>query len=99
MLTRGGYLLHAWGDRNYRFQTASTGKAFCWALVGFAVEDRPAGPDEPINRSWTGEGQLSHPHKYLDRGHHESLTGSTSSARRRRPSTTAASPSSSASAG
>ena len=74
VLTRGGYLLHDWGDRNYRFQTASTGKAFCWALVGFAVEDGLLDPDEPINRSWTGEGQLSHPHKYLDRGHHESLT-------------------------
>ena len=74
VLTRGGYLVHEWGDRNYRFHTASVGKAFSWALIGFAAEDGLLDPDEPINRSWTGEGQLSHPHKYLDRGHHERLT-------------------------
>ena len=74
MLTRGGYLVHEWGDRSYRFHTASVGKAFSWALIGFAAEDGLLDPDEPINRSWTGEGQLSHPHKYLDRGHHERLT-------------------------
>ena len=74
VLTRGGYLVHEWGDRSYRFHTASVGKAFSWALIGFAAEDGLLDPDEPINRSWTGEGQLSHPHKYLDRGHHERLT-------------------------
>ena len=74
VLTRGGYLVREWGDRDYRFQTASVGKAFSWALIGFAVEDGLLDPDEPINRSWTGEGQLSHPHKYLDRGHHQHLT-------------------------
>ena len=74
VLTRGGYLVREWGDREYRFQTASVGKAFSWALIGFAVEDGLLDPDEPINRSWTGEGQLSHPHKYLDRGHHQRLT-------------------------
>ena len=74
VLTRGGYLVHAWGDRHYRFQTASTGKAFLWALLSFAVADGLLDPDEPINRSWTGEGQLSHRHKHLDQGHHKSLT-------------------------
>ena len=74
VITRGGYLVHAWGDRRYRFQTASTGKAFVWAILGFAVEDGLVDPDAPINRTWTGEGELSHPHKYLDRGHHRTLT-------------------------
>jgi len=74
VLTRGGYLVHAWGDRHYRFQTASTGKAFLWALLSFAVADGLLDPDEPINRSWTGEGQLSHRHKHLDQGHHKNLT-------------------------
>jgi CubicO group peptidase (beta-lactamase class C family) len=45
-----------------------------WVLIGLAAEDGLLDPDEPINRSWTGEGQLSHPHKYLDRGHHVNLT-------------------------
>ena len=74
VLTRGGYLVHAWGDRHYRFQTASTGKAFTWVLLGAAVADGLIDPDEPVNRSWTGAGQLSHPHKHLDQGCHKTLT-------------------------
>ena len=74
VLTRGGYLVHAWGNRNYRFQTASMGKAFMWVLIGFAEEEGLLDPDQPIHMSWTGEGELSHPHKYLNRGHHRTLT-------------------------
>jgi len=74
VLTRGGYLVHVWGDRHYRFQTASMGKAFMWVLIGFAVEEGLLDPDEPIHRTWTGEGELSHPHKYLNHGHHRTLT-------------------------
>ena len=74
VITRGGYLVHAWGDRHYRHQTASVGKAFMWAILGFAVADGRIDPDEPINRYWTGEGELSHPHKYLTEGHHKQLT-------------------------
>ena len=59
VLTRGGYLLHTWGDPTYRFQTASTGKALMFALVGLAATDGLIDPNEPVNRSWTGEGQLS----------------------------------------
>ena len=66
VLTRGGYLVHAWGDRDYRFQTASTGKAFIWALVGLAAQDGLLDPDAPINRTWSGRGVLSHRHKELD---------------------------------
>ena len=73
-LTCGGYLLHSWGDRNYRFQTASLGKAFVWAIFGLAVERGMVRPDDPIRQIWTGEGQLSHPHKHLDQGHHKTLT-------------------------
>jgi CubicO group peptidase (beta-lactamase class C family) len=74
VLTRGGHLLHTWGDPTYRFQTASTGKALLFALVGLAAADGLIDPNEPINRSWTGEGQLSHRHKYLTEGHHRGLT-------------------------
>ena len=76
VLTRGGYLVHTWGDRDYRFQTASVGKAFARALFGLAVEDGLVRPDDPIRETWTGEGELSHPHKYLDQGHHRDLTWS-----------------------
>lgn len=74
VLTRGGYLLHEWGDRHYRHHTASVGKAFVWALLGFAVEDGLLDPDEPIHKTWTGAGLLSHPHKHLNQGHHRKLT-------------------------
>jgi len=74
VITRGGYLVHARGDRYYRHHTASVGKAFMWAVLGWSVKDGLINPDEPINKYWTGEGQLSHPHKYLNQGHHENLT-------------------------
>ncbi len=74
VLTRGGCLVHAWGDRHYRHQTASVGKALTWAVLGAAAADGLLDPDEPIHRTWTGEGELSHPHKYLTAGHHERLT-------------------------
>ena len=74
VLTRGGYLVHAWGDRHYRHQTASVGKALTWVALGAAVGDGLLDPDEPIHQTWTGAGQLSHEHKYLDCGHHQKLT-------------------------
>lgn len=74
VVTRGGYLVQTWGDPHYKFQTASVGKALCWVLIAFAIEDGLIDPDEPINKIWTGEGQLSHPHKFLNQGHHVSLT-------------------------
>lgn len=74
VFTRGGYIVHTWGNRNYKFQTASLGKAFVWAIFGFAVDEALVDPDEPIHKIWTGEGQLSHRHKHLNRGHHKNLT-------------------------
>ena len=74
VITRGGYLLHTWGDRDYRFQTASMAKAFVRAVFGLAVREGMVEPDDLVSDTWTGEGELSHPHKYLDRGHHQTLT-------------------------
>ena len=74
VLTRGGYLVHSWGDRRYSHHTASVGKALTWAVLGFAVMDGMIDPDEPINKYWTGHGELSHPHKCLTEGHHKTLT-------------------------
>jgi CubicO group peptidase (beta-lactamase class C family) len=76
VVTRGGYLLYEWGNRNYRFQTASVGKAFARAVFGLAVEDGLVQPDDLIADTWTGEGQLSHKHKYMTEGHHKTLTWS-----------------------
>ena len=73
-LTRGGYVVHTWGDPEFRGQTASVGKALTWAVFGLAVEDGLVNPDDLMRNTWTGEGQLSHPHKYLDQGFHRDLT-------------------------
>jgi len=74
VLTRGGYLVHTWGDGDYKFQTASLGKAFTWAVLGLAVDRGMVKPDDYIWETWTGEGQLSHPYKYLNQGYHKKLT-------------------------
>ena len=74
VITRGGYLVHTWGDGGYKYQTASTGKAFTYALLGLAVQGGMVQADDLIADTWTGEGQLSHSHKHLDQGHHTTLT-------------------------
>lgn len=74
VLTRGGYLVQTWGDPSYKYQSASLGKCITRALVGLTVERGLIKMDEPISKYWTGKGELSHPHKYLDAGHHAKLT-------------------------
>jgi CubicO group peptidase (beta-lactamase class C family) len=74
VLTRGGYLVHSWGDCHYRHHTASVGKALTWIALGYAAADGLLDPDAPIGESWTGTGELSHQHKHLDEGHHRTLT-------------------------
>jgi CubicO group peptidase (beta-lactamase class C family) len=74
VLTRGGYLVHTWGDPAYKYQSASLGKCFTKAVLGLAVEAGLVNPDEPVSKTWTGRGQLSHRHKQLDEGLHRSLT-------------------------
>ena len=44
------------------------------ALFGLTVEAGLLKPDEPIWKTWTGRGELSHPHKFLDEGLHRQLT-------------------------
>lgn len=74
-LTRGGYLVQTWGrSRDYAYQTASVGKAFTRAALGLAVEKLGLNPDEPVCQTWTGAGELSHPHKHLDNEAHCDIT-------------------------
>jgi CubicO group peptidase (beta-lactamase class C family) len=73
-LTRGGYLVHTWGDPTFKTPSASLGKCLTRALLGLTAEAGLVDPDAPIREVWTGEGELSHPHKYLDRGLHRDLT-------------------------
>jgi CubicO group peptidase (beta-lactamase class C family) len=73
-LTRGGYLVQTWGDPTFKTPSASLGKCLTRALLGLTVEAGLVDPEEPIRHTWTGAGQLSHPHKHLDTGQHRSLT-------------------------
>lgn len=75
LITRDGRLVWYWGDtRHYRHQTASVGKAFTIALLGLAVEKLGLNPDEPVYRTWTGAGQMSHEHKRMDSALHRDIT-------------------------
>ena len=74
VLTRGGYMVRTWGDPTYKYQSASLGKCITRALLGISVARGVIKLDEPISKTWTGRGELSHPHKYLDQGHHVGLT-------------------------
>lgn len=75
VLTRGGYLVHTWGrTKDYKAQTASVGKAFTRAVLGLAVDKLRLNPDEPVWRTWTGSGELSHVHKHLDNELHRDIT-------------------------
>ena len=75
VLTRGGYVVVTWGDwRGFRYQSASVGKAFTLAVLGLAVERLGLNVAEPVWRTWTGTGQLSHPHKYMDSEGHRAIT-------------------------
>ncbi len=74
-LTRAGYLVQTWGRAaDWCYQTASVGKAFARAALGLAVEKLGLDPDEPVCRTWTGAGELSHPHKHLDNERHRLIT-------------------------
>ena len=44
------------------------------AIIGISTERGRLKLDEPISKTWTGRGQLSHGHEYLDQGHHTHLT-------------------------
>ena len=74
VVTRRGRVIGRWGNPEYRFQTASVGKAFTWAAFGLAYDAGMVDPDDLVNATWTGEGELSHEHKFLNRGHHAELT-------------------------
>ena len=74
-ITRGGYLIQTFGDSDYRYQTASLGKAFNRACLQLAVDNGliPSA-DALIKDYWTGVGELNSPHKYLNQGHHTYLS-------------------------
>jgi CubicO group peptidase (beta-lactamase class C family) len=74
VIARGGYILHTWGDPDFRYQSASLGKTFTRMALQLAVDEGLIkGAGDLIMDYWTGEGQLE-AHKVLNQGHHKSLT-------------------------
>ncbi len=75
VVTRGGYLLKAFGDPDFKLNSASVGKAFTSFALQLAIDEGLIkSATDPIHKYWTGEGQLDAEHKPMDRGHHRSLT-------------------------
>ena len=74
VVVRHGYLVASWGNLQTAVQTASMGKTFTGTCLGLAVDDGLVELDDLVWKTWTGEGELSHPHKYLNEGHHRKIT-------------------------
>ena len=74
VITRGGYVIHTWGDANYAYQSASLGKTFTRMLLQLAIDQGLIGSViDLVGDYWTGEGELE-PHKVLNKGFHRTLT-------------------------
>lgn len=75
VLVQEGVLIRTWGNPDYRYQSASVAKCFTRLCLQIAIDQgRIESADDPVNAYWTGEGELNHPDKLLDRGHHRTLT-------------------------
>ena len=74
VIIRHGYLVASWGNIHTAVQTASMGKTFTGTCLGLAVDRGMVKLDDFVWKTWTGEGELSHPHKYLNFGHHRKVT-------------------------
>lgn len=74
VIIRHGYVAASWGDPNLALQTASLGKAFTGTVLGLAVDAGMVKLDDPVWKTWTGEGQLSHHYKDLDYGLQAGIT-------------------------
>ena len=75
VLAKNGYIVKTWGDPDYLYQSASVGKAFTKIALQLAIDEGLIGSENDfVMDYWTGENQLSSPHKYLNQGNHRSLT-------------------------
>ena len=75
VIVRGGYLLKTFGDPDFKINSSSVGKAFTSMVLQLAIDEGLIkSANDPVRKYWTGEGQLTHDYKRMDRGHHRSLT-------------------------
>jgi len=74
VIIRHGYQVASWGNLDTAVNTASLGKSFTSTCLALGVDSGKVRLDDPVWKTWTGEGQLSHPYKYLNVGHHRRIT-------------------------
>lgn len=74
VIARGGYILHAWGDPDFKYQSASLGKTFTRMALQLAVDDGLIkSPNGLVRDYWPGAGLLA-PHKVMTRQHNAKVT-------------------------
>jgi CubicO group peptidase (beta-lactamase class C family) len=74
VIVRHGYLAASWGNPEVAIQTASMGKAFTGTLLGLAITDEKVKLDDPVWKTWTGEGELGYRYQYLNFGLNSEVT-------------------------
>jgi CubicO group peptidase (beta-lactamase class C family) len=74
VIIRHGYVAASWGNPDLALQTASMGKAFTGTVLGLAVDAGMVKLDDPVWKTWTGEGQLNHRYKDLNYGEQANIT-------------------------
>ena len=69
VITRGGYIIHTWGDPDFKYQSASLGKTFTRMALQLAVDKGLIKSQTDLVKDyWTGAGQLEG-HKVMTNGY------------------------------
>jgi CubicO group peptidase (beta-lactamase class C family) len=75
VLCKAGRILKTWGNPHYKFQSASCGKTLTRLCLQLAIDKGLIlNADEVVSDYWSGEGEMTHSRKYLNRGFHQRLT-------------------------
>ena len=74
VITRAGYILHTWGDPDFKYHSASLGKTFTRMALQLAVDKGLLRSSEDLVKDyWTGAGQLT-PHKVMTKSHNVAVS-------------------------
>ena len=69
VIARGGFILHTWGDSDFKYQSASLGKTFTRMALQLAVDDGLIkSHNDFVKDYWSGE-ELLPKHKVMTNGH------------------------------
>ncbi len=76
VVVRGGYLVATFGDpeRWRDMNTRSVSKSWTGTVLGLAVDDGLVDLDHFVKDTWTGEGQVTHDYKRMDKGNQAKVT-------------------------